>query len=73
MALIDLLSLCAREPKWIEPLGSFVRLPLEVREKWFQENVSCGLQLAQFVQVGLPAAQMYCITDVFTHGVTIGI
>ena len=47
VALINLLSLCAKGPARLQPLGSFVRLSLKVREKWLQENVSCGLQLTQ--------------------------
>ena len=43
----------------IQSLGSSVRLSLKVREKWLQENVSCGLQLIQLAQVGLAAAQLY--------------
>ena len=45
--------------------GSFVRLSLKVREKWVQENVSCGLQLTKPAQVGLAAAQMYSKTEPF--------
>ena len=56
----------------VSNLGSFVRLSLKVREKWLQENVSCGLQLNQPAQVGLAAAQMYS-TDAFTNGVAISI
>ena len=41
--LVDLLSLCAKEPARIQPLGFFSRLSLKVREKLLQENVSCGL------------------------------
>ena len=59
VALINLLSLCAKEPTRLQSLGSFVRLSLRLREKWLQENVSCGLQLTQPAQVGLAAAQMY--------------
>ena len=56
----------------IQSLGSSVRLSLKVREKWLQENVSCGLKLSQPAQVGLAAAQMYS-TDAFTNGVAISI
>ena len=73
MALINLLSLCAKDPSRIHPLGSFARLSLKVREKWLQENVSCGLQLTQPAQVGLAAAHMYTNTEAITHGVAISI
>ena len=72
-ALIDLLALCAKEPTQLQSLGSFVRLSLRLREKWLQENVSCGLQLTQPAQVGLAAAHMYSNTEAFTHGVAISI
>ena len=73
VALINLLSLCAKEPTRLQSLGSFVRLSLRLREKWLQENVSCGLQLTQPAQVGLAAAHMYSNTEAFTHGVAISI
>ena len=44
VALINLLSLCAKEPTRLQSLGSFARLSLRLREKWLQESVSCGLQ-----------------------------
>ena len=72
VALINLLSLCAKEPPRIQPLGSSARLSLKVREKWIQEKASCVLQLTQPAQVGLAAAQMYS-TDAFTNGVAISI
>ena len=70
-AIVDFLSSCTREPTQIQPLGSFARLSLNVREKWLQDNVSCGLQLTQTAQVGLLAAQLHSSFESFSHGVAI--
>ena len=77
-ALIDHLSLSTKDSARLQSLGgnrwgSFVRLSLQGRERWLEENVSCGFQLTPAVQVGLPAAQLYSSTEAFTHGVAISI
>ena len=58
-ALVELLSLCAREPSRLQSVGSFVRLSLRSREQWLRENVSGGLQPELSAQVGLAIAQVY--------------
>ena len=72
-ALIDHLSLCTKDSARLQSLGSFVRLSLQGRERWLEENVSCGFQLTPAVQVGLPAAQLYSTMEAFTHGVAFSI
>ena len=61
----DHLSLCTKDSARLQSLGSSVRLSLQARERWLQENVSCGLQLTPAAQVGLPAAQLYSTTEAF--------
>ena len=69
VALINLISLCTKEPTRLQSLGSFVRLSLRVREKWLQENVSGGLQFGPHVRGILPSARLYSTTEAFTCGV----
>ena len=72
-ALIDHLSLSTKDSARLQSLGFFVRLSLQARERWLQENVSCGLQLTPAAQVGLPAAQLYSTMEAFTHGVALSL
>ena len=69
VALINLISLCTKEPTRLQSLGSFVRLSLRVREKWLKENVSGGLQFGPHVRGILPSARLYSTTEAFTCGV----
>ena len=73
VALLDVLSWCARELARIQFVGTFVRLSLKMREQWLQENVSGGLQLTHTAQVGLPAAQLHSINLGFRNGAAISI
>ena len=71
VALVKLLSLCAREPSRLQSLGSFVRPSLNLRDKWLRETVSGGLQIDPSARVGLAIAQLYSNTEAFSRDVAI--
>ena len=71
VALVKLLSLCAREPSRLQSLGSFVRPSLNLRDKWLRENVSGGLQIDPSARVGLATARLYSDSEAFSRGFAI--